>query len=107
MEQIEKDFIDSYLSILAKEGKEICEEIFHMIGEKDELEFKKALACCDFFCTYKLDGVNAEKLVDRCYKFEEKAGNFHQYKSAFNKVNIDRRKKERWLDMRNMRLKEK
>ena len=49
MEQLQKDFIISYLSILAKEGKEICEEIFHMIGEKDELEFKKALACCDFF----------------------------------------------------------
>ena len=90
MEQLQKDFIISYLSLLAKEGKEICEEIFHMIGEKDELEFKKALACCDFFCTYKLDGVNAEKLVDRCYKFEEKAGNFHQYKSAFNKVNQKR-----------------
>ena len=51
MEQIEKQFITSYQSNLAKEEKEICEEVFSMIGDKDELMLEKAKACCQFFCS--------------------------------------------------------
>ena len=49
MEQIEKQFITSCQSNLAQEGKEICEEVFVMIGDKDELILEKARVCCEFF----------------------------------------------------------
>ena len=103
MEQIEKQFITSYQSHLAKEGKEICEQFFVMIGDKDELILEKARACCEFFCSYKLDGVNTEKLVEKCENYLENLNNFMRFKSTFNQVNNDRR--ENWLDMRHMRLK--
>ena len=47
MEDLEKQFITSYQSILLKEGKEICEEVLVMIGEKDELMMEKAKAFCE------------------------------------------------------------
>ena len=54
MEDLEKKFITSYLSILAKEGKEICKEVYVMVGDKDELMMEKAKAFCEFFLSYKL-----------------------------------------------------
>ena len=94
MEDLEKQFITSYQSILLKEGKEICEEILVMIGEKDEMVLEKAKAFCEFFCLYKLDGVNTEKLVERCQNYLENLINFYKYKSTFKQVNIARR--ESW-----------
>ena len=88
MEQIEKQFITSYRSILAQEGKEICEEVFSMIGDKDELILEKARACCEFFCSYKLDGVNTEKLVEKCENYLKNLKIFHNYKSSFNQANF-------------------
>ena len=49
MEDLEKQFITSCQSILLKEGKEICEEVLVMIGEKDEMMMEKAKAFCEFF----------------------------------------------------------
>ena len=49
MEDLEKQFITSCHSTLAKEGKEICEEILVMIGEKDKMMIEKAKAFCEFF----------------------------------------------------------
>ena len=94
MEQIEKQFITSFQSILLKEGKEICEEILVMIGEKDEMVLEKAKAFCEFFMTYELDGVDTEKLKERCKNYLENLINFYKYKSTFKKVNIARR--ESW-----------
>ena len=96
MEDLEKQFITSYQSNLAKEGKEICEEVFVMIGDKDELILEKARVCCEFFYPYKLDGVNTEKLVERCKNYLENLINFHKYKSTFKQVNITRRRRESW-----------
>ena len=107
MEQIEKQFITSYQSNLAKKGKEICEEILVMIGEKDEMMMEKAKAFCEFFCSYDLDGVNTENLLEKCQNYIDDLNNFYKYRSTFDKVNINRREKERWLDRRSMRLKEK
>ena len=95
MEDLEKQFITSFQSILLKEGKEICEEILVMIGEKDEMVLEKAKAFCEFFCPYKLDGVNTEKLVERCQNYLENLINFYKYKSTFKQVNIARRR-ESW-----------
>ena len=94
MEQIEKQFITSYESHLAKEGKEICKEVYSIIGDKDALMVEKAKAFCEFFCSYKSDGVNTEKLVEKCENYLENLNNFYKYKSTFKQVNIARR--ESW-----------
>ena len=49
MEKLEEQFITSLQSILTQEGKEICEEVSVMIGEKDEMMMEKARVFCDFF----------------------------------------------------------
>ena len=102
MEQIEKK-ITSYQSTLAKEGKEICKEVDPIIGDNDELMVEKAATYCQFISSFKVDGVDP-KLVERCQNYIDDINNFMRFKSTFNKVNNDRREKERWLDMRNMRL---
>ena len=95
MEDLEKQFITSCQSILLKEGKEICEEILVMMGEKDEMVLENAKAFCEFFCSFKLDGVNTEKLVEKCENYLENLDNFHKYKSTFKQANIARRR-ESW-----------
>ena len=92
MEQIEKQFITSCQSILTQEGKEICEEVLVMIGDKDELMLEKAKAFCEFFLSYKLDGVNTEKLVEKCENYLENLNKFHKYESSFKQANIARRR---------------
>ena len=87
MEDLEKQFITSFQSILLKEGKEVCEEILVMIGEKDEMVLEKAKAFCEFFLSYKLDGVNTEKLEERCRKYLEEIYNLYKYKEDFKKAN--------------------
>ena len=88
MEQIEKQFITSLQSILVKEGKEICEEIFVFIGDKDELMLKKAKACCEYFYSHKLDGVNTEKLDEKCNNYLEKLFKLHKYKTTFENYKV-------------------
>ena len=91
MEQIEKQFITSYQSNLAKEGKEICEEVFVMIGEKDEMVLEKAKAFCEFFLSYNLDGVNTEKLTKKCKDYIGEYHNYQIYKTNFKEANSYRK----------------
>ena len=91
MEKLEEQFITSCQSILTQEGKEICEEVLVMIGEKDEMMMKKALAFCEFFLFYNLDGVNTEKLCKRCKKYIEEYHNFQIYKRKFEEANSYRK----------------
>ena len=94
MEDLEKQFITSCQSILTQEGKEICEEILVMIGEKDELMMEKAKAFCEFFLIHKPDGVETTELEKRCVKYIKDIGNFYHYKHTFK-----RNTKERLFDM--------
>ena len=103
MEQIEKQFITSYLSILAKEGKEICKEVESIFDDNDELIKEKATTYCQFISSFKVDGVDP-KLVERCQNYIDDVNDFDRLESTLNQVNIDRRKRESWLDMRHMRL---
>ena len=103
MEQFEKQFITSYLSILAKEGKEICKEVESIFEDNDELMKEKANTYCQFISS--VDGVDS-KLVERCQNYIDDVNNFNRFKFTFDKVNISRREKERWVDMRHMRLNE-
>ena len=68
MEQIEKQFITSYQSTLAKEGKEICKEVDSIICNNDELMIEKANTYCMFIA--KLKSLDFDpKLVDKCKKY--------------------------------------
>ena len=87
MEDLEKQFITSCQSILKQEGKEICEEILVMIGEKDEMVLEKAKAFCEFFMTYKLDGVDTKKLIERCKNYLDELENLNKYKFTFKQAN--------------------
>ena len=91
MEDLEKQFITSCQSLLVKEGKEICKEVLVMIGSQDELMMKKALAFCEFFLFYKLEGVNTEKLSKRCKKYIEEYHNFLKYKRNMEEANYYRK----------------
>ena len=96
MEQLEKDFIDSMKSSLAKTSQ-ICEEILSMIGEKEEMKMEKAKVFCDFFRDYKC-GVNLVKLRNKCDRFLNYYNSYH----SFKKVSNERRNLE--FDITNMRL---
>ena len=85
MEKLEKQFITSCQSTLTQEGKEICEEILVMIGEKDEMMLEKAKVFCEFSVNYKSDGVDTEKLIKKCKKYLEDLANFYHYKYTFGK----------------------
>ena len=91
MEDLEKQFITSCQSILTQEGKEICEEILVMIGDQDELMIKKALAFCEFFLSYKLEGVNTKKLLERCKSYLGEYSNYQKYKRKFEEANYYRK----------------
>ena len=93
MEDLEKQFITSCESLLTQEGKEICEEVLGMVGECDELMMKKALAFCEFFLVYDLDGVNTKKLCKKCKNFLEEYHKYHKYKIKFREANYYRKEK--------------
>ena len=98
-EEKEKQFIKSYESNLALEGKEICVEVEPSVN--NELLVEKAVLYCQFISRQKdVD----QKLVERCQNYIDDANNLYRYKSTFNKINIDRKDKKLWMDMRNMRL---
>ena len=100
MEQIEKQFINSYLSILAKEGKEICKEVESIFNDNDELIKGKAMSYCQFISL----NCDDKKLVERCHNYIENVNNFNRFESTFKKVNYNRKERESWLNMRNMRI---
>ena len=102
MEDLEKQFITSCQSILLKEGKEICEEILVMIGEKDEMVLEKAKAFCVFFMAYKLDGVNTDKIKDKCRKYLHDAENYNRLKSTLVGVNLRRKEMEEMEEILDM-----
>ena len=103
MEQIEKNFITSYKSLLAKEGKEICEEIESKFDVNDDLMKEKANTYCHFIFSLKKEDVDP-KLLERCNNYFDNLNNFNRYNLTFIHVKNDREEKEKWLDMRNMRL---
>ena len=100
-EELEKQFIKSYESDLALKGKEICVEVEPFTN--NELLIKKAISYCQII--HRLKDVD-QKLVDKCEDYIDEVNNFYSYKNTFDKINNDRESKQKWLDMRNMRLKE-
>ena len=101
-EKHERKFIVAYETTLVEEGKEICKEVDSTSFVNNELLVEKALLYCQFISKQK----NVDpKLDEKCRKYIDDVNNFNHYKSTLNKVNNERRKKESYLDMRNMILK--
>ena len=90
MEQIEKQFITSYQSTLAKEGKEICKEVDFIMCDNDELMVEKADTYCNFISHSKRHGFDP-KLVDRCRKYLDEMRNYNLFKHTLEEVNFSRK----------------
>ena len=101
MEDIENQFITSCQSFLTDKGEEICEEILVMIGEKDKMKRMKAKVFCEFFLSFKLEGVEDSKLKEKCRDYLDYLVDFQRYNHAFESIGRERKEK---LDMRNMRI---
>ena len=102
-EKHERKFIVAYETTLAEEGREICKEVDSTSFVNNELLVEKALVYCQFISNQK----NVDpKLVEKCKNYIDNSNNFNHYKSTLNKVNNERRKKESYLEMRNLILKE-
>ena len=93
MEDIEEQFITSYLSILAKEGKEICKEVDTLFKDKDELTKKRAITYCHFVI---LNCDNDDELFKRCSKYLEKVNLFHKCQFTFNQAILNIKEEERF-----------
>ena len=101
-EEKEKQFIKSYESNLAVEGKEICKEVDNTDVVNNELLVEKAVIYCDFISRQKdVD----PKLVERFNNFKEDVCNFYSYKNNFRNITHNRKEKEKCLDMRGMKIK--
>ena len=90
MEKIEKQFITSYESHLAKEGKEICKEVDSIMCDNDELMVEKADTYCNFISHSKRHGFDP-KLVDRCRKYLDDMSSYRHIKHTLEY--ISRRRK--------------
>ena len=90
-EEKEKQFIKSYESTLANEGKEICKEVDSTSFVNNELLLEKSIVYCRFISGK--EDVDP-KLVERCRKYIDDVNNFYHYKSTFRNVNYERREKE-------------
>ena len=94
MEKLIDQFINSYESHLAKEGKEICKEVDSIIGDNDELMVEKADTYCNFISHSKRHGFDP-KLVDRCRKYLDEMSNYRRIKHTLEEVNFSRREREK------------
>ena len=102
-EQIEKQFINTYQSNLASEGKEICKEVESQFDDYDLFKMEKAYNYSNFTCY--LRDVDP-KLYERCQKYKSDFRNLNNYKKIFyNDIEFERKEKEKMIDMGNMRLK--
>ena len=78
----EEQFIKSYQSVLAKEGKEICAEIDSILCDNDEFVLDKSLHCCYFIKDLK-QGFDS-KLVEKSNKFLDDLHSFRDLKHCYD-----------------------
>ena len=103
-EQIKKQFITSFQSNLASEGKEICKEVESQLDGNVKFTMEKAFNYSKFII-YLRDVDVDPKLFERCQKYITDFNNFNSCKEIFNNfINFERKEKERSMDMRLMRL---
>ena len=96
MEKIEKQFITSYESHLAKEGKEICKEVDSIMCDNDELIVEKADTYCNFISHSKRHGFDP-KLVERCRNYRNDMDSYRRIKHTLEEVYFSRKEREKWF----------
>ena len=95
MEQFEKQFITSYESTLAAEGKEICKEVDSIIDD-DELMVEKADTYSRFI-SYSKSHKFDPKLVDRCRKYRNDMCNYKRIKMTLEEVEYIRKENKKMI----------
>ena len=93
MEDLEKQFITSYESHLAKEGKEICKEVYSIIGDNDELMVEKADTYSRFISNSKVDGFDP-MLIDRCRNYLNDTSILRDFKNTLFQAGYKRKEKK-------------
>ena len=104
MEDLEKQFITSYESHLAKEGKEICKEVDSIIGDKDELMVEKADTYSRFISNSEVNGFDP-MWIERCRNYLEDTIILRDFKNTLYQADYKRKERKKWYDMKSMRLK--
>ena len=102
MEDIENQFITSCRSFLTDKAKEVCEEILVFLGEKDEMKRMKAKVFCEFFLSYKLEGIEDSELKEKCRDYLDYLNDFERYNHAIKSIGRERKEK---LDLGGRRIK--
>ena len=90
MEKIEDQFIISYETALAKEGKEICKEVDQLIKDNKKFDIEKAQNYCSFCLSFKKD-IMDEKLYKRCKKYLNDMRNYRYISHTFEDISISRK----------------
>ena len=98
-EELEKQFIKSYETVLALKGKEICEEVEPFTN--NEFLKKKAIFYCQNI--HRLKDVD-QKLVDKCKDYLNETLNLTIMKIFLIKITFDRDSKQKLMDMGNKRI---
>ena len=104
MEIQEEIFISSLKNILAKEGKEICEEIESKYHINYDITRLKAYSYCRFFESFILAENNPE-LYKRCLQYMDEVHDFNRYESIFKSLEYERKEREKF-GISNRRVKE-
>ena len=85
MEKIEDQFIISYETALAKEGKEICKEVDQLIKDNKKFDIDKAQTYCSFCLCFKKDVIDS-KLYERCKKYLDDMRNYRDIKYTLENI---------------------
>lgn len=91
MEQIEKQFITSYLSFLAEEGREICKKVESNYYLDREIIKLKAYAYCRYIESHFSN--KDQEFYKRCLNYMDKVHDFNRYESTFNAIKSERKNK--------------
>ena len=82
MEDLEKQFFNSYESCLAKEGKKICEEVDSIVGDNNDLMIEKCKAYYYYFSDKEKSLKFDPKLVEKFKRFYKHFRNYEVSKCA-------------------------
>lgn len=83
MEDLEKQFFNSYESCLAKEGKKICEEVDSIVGDNNDLMIEKCKAHYYYFSDKEKSLKFDPKLVEKFKRFYKHFRNYEDFKMCF------------------------
>ena len=90
MEKIEDQFIISYETALAKEGKEICKEVDQLIKDNKKFDIIKAQNYSSFCLRFAKDDMD-EKLYERCKKYLNDMSDYRRINNTLEDISSFRK----------------